>query len=368
MLYQNIIIIGTGLIGTEVIWEIARSQGIAGNHQHPSRIVGIANINNCFVLNKDVIQDNEYSEEELIHFLKHESHPRTKDSSYDDLLAYVQQAGWKFSEIVFVDVTADKRQEIADFHKNVLMWWGKLVTANKNPLSLFDMNTFRILTWDRNRYKYSVSVMAGAPGIDVLQKSYDTRNTVLAIEWCFSGTLSYLTSELENGKKLSVILSDAIKNGYTEPNPWDDLNGLDVARKILILARTAGYTVNLSDITITSFLPDAYSKYTRDTIVAAVQSIDDEWSHRMQVLDSEWKTLRFIAKMNRETDGVHISVWLEEVLKNHPLGLLKWTMNKIAITTERAGIKIFEQAGAGISVTTQGILDDLASLLEERTM
>lgn len=84
-----------------------------------------------------------------------------------------------------------------------------------------------------------------------------------------------------------MILSDAIKNGYTEPNPWDDLNGLDVARKILILARTAGYVVNLSDITIIPFLPEKYSKYTRDTIAMAVQSIDDEWNHRMKVLHSE---------------------------------------------------------------------------------
>lgn len=120
MLYQNIIIIGTGHIGSEVIREISRSQGIAGNHQHPSRIVGIVNLNNCFVLNKDSIQDDEYSEEKLLYSLKYESHPRATNGSYDDLLADVEQAGWKFSEIVFIDVTADNRQEVADLHKNVL--------------------------------------------------------------------------------------------------------------------------------------------------------------------------------------------------------------------------------------------------------
>ena len=366
--YQNVVIVWTGGIGTRVAQQISETQWLSWWHKHPTRLVGLVNSGNIIVeQNQRTIQriiDGNMTKEELKNELSQAGKKRTNSWNYDDVISELQNQWWNMSDIVIIDTTADKSSGMLEFHKSILKEGGKIATANKNPISLFGMDDFMTLTNERWAYRYSASVMAGAPWINVLQDAFDTRNRVLWIEGCFSGTLGFLSSGIEK-RKLSEVLKEAIDKGYTEPNPWDDLNGLDVARKILILARTAGFALDMEDITVESFLPKEFEKYPKEEIVWAVrEQLDTEWEERVKKLASEWKTLRYVAKLEVDTYGKPtIKVGLQEVEKNSPLGSLSGTKNKITIRTKNSGEQTFEQAGAGVNVTAQWVINDLRALL-----
>lgn len=369
--FQNIVIVGTGSVWTEVAKQISHTQWLNGNHTHPTRIVGLANSGSILAVVQtrltNLIVNKQISPEVLKEELEKHGVRRNKNrGDYDDIFDHLSDQGWNRDDIVFIDTTADKSNTMLEFHESVLKSWGKIVTANKNPLSLFSMRHFEDLAKERNSYKYSASVMAWAPGINALQDAYDTRNRVARIEGCFSGTLGFLASRAET-KPLSMALKNAIEAWYTEPNPWDDLNGLDVARKILILARTAWFPLEMKDISVEPFLPAEFSQYNKDTIVQAVkENLDKEWESRIEALLKNGKTLRYIAELTTDYYGQPtVKVGMKEVDKSSPLGSLSGTMNKITIYTENIWPQTFEQAGAGIKVTSQWIINDLKALLPE---
>jgi homoserine dehydrogenase len=371
--YQNVVVVWTGGIGTRVAQQISETQGLSGWHEHPTRLIGLVNSGNvAIVKNSSLVQmivDGGISKEALKKHLEKDGRRRDgSNGGYTDVIETLQEQWWDMSDVVIIDTTADKSENMLAFHKAVLKEGGKIATANKNPISLFTMDDFMALTNERWAYRYSASVMAWAPWINVLQDAYDTRNKVLWIEGCFSGTLWFLASGIET-RKLSEVLQDAIDNGYTEPNPWDDLNGLDVARKILILARTAGFALGMDDVIVEPFLPEEFSKYSKEEIVWAVRDqLDQKWEERVKRLASEWKTLRYVAKLDVDSYGrPTIKVGLQEVEKNSPLGSLSGTKNKISIETENIGEQTFEQAGAGVKVTAQWVINDLRALLPKTT-
>ena len=315
-----------------------------------------------------MVVDGDMTKEELKIQLQKDGIERDLSGSYQDVIELLGSQWWNIKDIVVIDTTADKSPSMLDFHKEVLENGWKIATANKNPISLFGMDDFSKLTGERESYRYSASVMAGAPWINALQDAYDTRNKVLWIEGCFSGTLGFLASGIES-RNLSVVLQEAMDKNYTEPNPWDDLNGLDVARKILILARTAGFALDMWDVTVEPFLPKEFEKYSKDEIVGAVaEQLDGEWEERIKKLQASGKTLRYVAKLEVDKYGKPmIRVWLQEVDKNSPLGSLSGTKNKITITTENIGEQTFEQAWAGTNVTAQWVINDLRALLPTTT-
>jgi homoserine dehydrogenase len=370
--FQNVVIVGTGGIGTRVAQQISATQWLNWGHKHPTRLVGLVNSGAIAIIkNSRLVQmvvEWAMTKDELKIQLQQAGLERDWSWSYHDVIELLGSQWWDIKDVVVVDTTADKSSNMLGFHKEVLENGGKIATANKNPISLFGMDDFSQLTEERWSYRYSASVMAGAPGINALQDAYDTHNDVLWIEWCFSGTLGFLSSGIES-RKLSIVLQEAMDKNYTEPNPWDDLNGLDVARKILILARTAGFALDMGDVTVEPFLPKEFEKYSKDEIVGAVaEQLDEEWEERMKKLQSSGKTLRYIAKLEVDKYGKPtIQVWLQEVDKNSPLWSLSGTKNKITITTENIGEQTFEQAWAGTNVTAQWVINDLKALLPKTT-
>lgn len=284
---------------------------------------------------------------------------------YTSIFASFKTLGLEEKDIVFIDTTADGSRENLEFHKEVLRRWGKIVTANKNPVALSSMEEFRFLTRDRHRYAYRAAVMAGGPAVNELIGAYDTKNTIHSLEWCFSGTLAYICSELEKWLSFSSIVDDAHTKKYTEPNPWDDLSGFDVAKKILILARTAGYDVTIDDITIEPFIPKEFSKFSGKEFLTMIASLDTDFSSRMTRLQKESMTLRYIASLKRDNEKSSIHVGPQEVSKMSPLGSLSGTNNKIVIETDCFTTE-FSRPGAGLENTANSIRVDLAELLKER--
>lgn len=363
---QDVFIIGaTGKVGRELVNQIIERGDIdSGRHLNPTRIVGLASSKN-FIYSPSGLslqQSRDFTENHAANAIQYSSLMEILGIANNELKNNA-------TTLVFVDVTP-LNEPMRDFHLKVIRetQYG-IVTANKNPIALSDYKTFQILTQDVKRYGYRCSVMAGAHAVPFLQELRDVNDPVLLVEGCFSGTLGYITSELEKGINFSEILRKAHANGYTEPHPRDDLSGLDVARKLIVLARTAGYSVDLKDIKLSPFIPHDFLKEDDvNKFMDKIKALDKEFSARMSNAMRNGKTLRYIAKMDARK-GIKLTVSLEEVQKQSHFGILEGTLNKLVVVTnvhpEDKPYSLQSQ-GAGLNVTAQNIRGDLLYLLPER--
>ena len=244
-----------------------------------------------------------------------------------------------------------------------------IVTANKNPVALSDYDTFQRLTQDSRRYGYRCSVMAGAEAVTFVRDGRDLNDPLYVVEGCFSGTNGYITSGLEDdGRTLSSVVKEAYDKGYTEPHPRDDLNGLDVARKLVVIARSAGLPVALKDVVVTPLIPEEY--LLEDDVgrfLGNLAKLDEGFRERMVNARSNGSVLRYVTRIDARSENPILEVSLQEVPRDSPLGGLEGAMNKIVLTTEAypKGY-VVEAPGAGLEVTALNIRRDLLDLLPER--
>lgn len=355
---QDIFILGaTGNVGSTLVSQIFNSGDTDSKmHANPTRIVGLASL-----MGKELVPGYIYSAEGLTK----EQCDLFLSGKYKRFEALVDLLKEIKNSVVFVDVTPDKN--VIGFHKKIIEETDHaIVTANKNPISLCDYDTFQMLTEDPTRYGYRCSVMAGAESISFLQDLRDVNDKPTLIQGCFSGTLGYLTSELEKGRAFSDIIKEAKEEGYTEPHPRDDLNGLDVARKLLILTRTAGYNVEMKDIKISPFIPEKY--FVEEDVQKFLEStaeLNFYFKDKIEKAEKAGNTLRYVAQM----ENGKLTVGLKEVSKQSPLGSLNGTLNKISIVSSAYPVNTpysVEAPGAGLEVTAQNIRRDLLYRLKNR--
>ena len=233
-----------------------------------------------------------------------------------------------------------------------------VVLANKEPLAA---------PWDdakqlfRNpRLRCECTVGAGLPVVATLQYLLDAGDEATAIEGCLSGTLGYLCAELERGVRYSEALWEAKARGYTEPDPRDDLSGQDVARKALILARTAGWPLEADDLTVEALYADALAGGSVDDFLAATASMDEEYSARVAEAEAAGKVLRYVARVGAGGGKVGLTA----VERESPLGALRGPANYVALHTKRYAEEPLSVAGpgAGAEVTAAGVVGDLVRL------
>ena len=367
---QDVFIIGaTGNVGKTLVSQIL-DEGDLNRQPIPTRIVGLASATNFIYspLGLDAVVATGFAKR--FYFGNGmESNPY---KSHDELLSAVGLATRDTpTQLVFVDVTPLKN-EMTNFHLEVINYTPyNIVTANKNPISLSDYSTFEMLTHDVRRYGYKCSVMAGAHAVPIVQELRDLNDVPRLIEGCFSGTLGYITSELQKGEgSFSEILAAARSEHYTEPHPRDDLSGLDVARKLIVLARTAGYRVELKDINLEPFIPNEYlAEDDISRFMSSTTRLDSHFSERMKSLKDQGKTLRYVASMDATEFPVKLGVRLSEVPLESSLGSLEGTLNKIIIVSKvhpREKPYEISSQGAGPDVTAQNIRSDLLALLPKR--
>ncbi len=362
---QYIFIIGaTGKVGSTLVRQILeKKDGDFRIRKNPTRIVGLASQRH-YLFSKDGL-----SRKECLQFIKKEAAPK-EYRSMDDILVRVKEAGYGFErKLIFVDVTA--ATTFTDFHLRVCdeEMLG-MVTANKNPLAFSDFSTFKKLTHNVRSYGYRCSVMAGAEAVSLLQDLRDVNDPPISLSGCFSGTLGFICTELEKGRKLSQIILEAKEKGYTEPHPRDDLNGLDVARKLLILARTAGYGVNMDDISVKPFIPEKYlHEDDASKFMENIRELDSEYAELSDRAKEKGHALRYVASMDIIGGNPLLKVALKEVTKDGSLGVLSGTTNKITVvstTYPREKPYTVEAPGAGLEITAQNIRRDLLNQLEGR--
>ncbi len=207
-------------------------------------------------------------------------------------------------------------------------------------------------------WRYEATVGAGLPVIQTLRDLLDTGDRVRSIEGIFSGTLAYLFNRYQKGMSFAELVREARQAGYTEPDPRDDLSGMDVARKLVILGREMGLDIDLDRVRIESLAPASLDGLDVDAFLDGLGAHDEGMAQRLAEADERGEVLRFVARL--DSDG-SAEVALKSLPGDHPFAHLALTDNVVAFTTDRYcdNPLIVQGPGAGPAVTAAGVFADL---------
>ncbi len=264
---------------------------------------------------------------------------------------------------VLIDCTAS--QEIADRYSEWLTRGIHVITPNKRahsgPMAYYTQLERR----DRDRnthFLYEATVGAGLPVINTLKDLVETGDDIHSISGIFSGTLAYLFNVFDGSRAFSRIVRDARARGYTEPDPRDDLSGMDVARKAVILARESGLDLELADIEVESLVPSVLAGASVDEFLDRLADFDAPMAARVEAAASDGQVLRYVADVN--VSQAKASVCLQGFDAEHPFANISLTDNIVRFETRRYSENplIVRGPGAGPDVTAAGIFADLLRL------
>jgi bifunctional aspartokinase / homoserine dehydrogenase 1 len=261
---------------------------------------------------------------------------------------------------ILVDLTSD---DTAPLLQEALENGFHIVLANKKPLAVPQLEFDRLMQTAKERglaLRYEATAGAGLPVLDTLAKLQEAGDRIEEIQGAFSGTLGYLMTSLEKGVRFSEAVCEAWKLGYTEPDPRDDLSGTDVARKALILARTLGRRVELSDIALESLYTPAVDHDDPARFVENLKALDDVFAEKVARAKRDGKVLRYVAKIGKRA----IRVGVEAVPTGSPIGRLQGTDNTVVIRSKRYATNplVVTGPGAGAGVTAAGVLNDIVAI------
>jgi len=258
---------------------------------------------------------------------------------------------------ILVDVTADESTPLI---RQALGAGMDVVLANKRPISgpRAESEALAALAASAGRRLLTeATVGAGLPIFDTHRKLVESGDRVLKIEGCLSGTLGFVLTEVEKGRSFSAALGRAMELGYTEPDPRDDLSGVDVGRKALILGRLLAFAGEPADVAVESLVPESMKALPRELFLSRLPDIDADWSRRAAAAKAKGATLRYVATVTKD----RISVGLRVVDRASPFYGLKGTDNQVAFTTSRyrKNPLVITGPGAGPAVTAAGVLNDM---------
>ena len=262
---------------------------------------------------------------------------------------------------VFVDCTASK--EVAEIYQPLLEHNISVIAANKIAASSSYEKYARLKETALARgvfFRYETNVGAGLPIIGTINDLRNSGDVILKIEAVLSGTLNFIFNEISADVTLSEAVRRAKEQGYSEPDPRIDLSGKDVIRKLVILAREAGYKVEKTDVEAHLFIPDEFFEGSIDECWKNLPKLDADFEARRKQLDAEGKRWRFVATF----DHGKLSVALKEVDRTHPFYNLQGSNNIVALTTERYREypMLIQGYGAGASVTAAGVFANIMSI------
>jgi aspartokinase/homoserine dehydrogenase 1 len=347
----HIFCLGTGNIGKTLFRQLlAQSPLLARNNDIEVKVMGISNSRQMYLSNEGI--DLKDWEDEL--------------NTYEekaDLAAFVQKMkAMNLPNCVFVDNTASGNP--VNYYQEILESSISVVTCNKIGNSADYAQYYAFKSAARKYgvdFHYETNVGAGLPIIRTLKDLMMSGDNIASIEAILSGTISYIFNNFKDEKRFHEIVKEAQDLGYTEPDPRDDLNGKDFMRKMLILARDAGYPLEASDVEIESMLPPACM--AAESVADFYQELQNNagyFENLKREAANSAKVLRYIGKL----ENGKVAITLQMVDENHPFYMLSGSDNIISFTTDRYKVRplVIKGPGAGAEVTAAGVFADIINV------
>ena len=346
----NLFICGTGTVGDSLIKQICgQQQKLMQERGLKLNVVGIANGHQA-LFNREGIELSNYRT-----LLDEKGGASSPQIIRDEVI------GMNIFNSVFVDCTANAY--VAELYKDFLTNNISVVAANKIAASSSYANYSELKQIARKRgvkFLFETNVGAGLPIIKTMNDLVNSGDKIQKIEAVLSGTLNFIFNEISADVPFSETIRMAKEQGYSEPDPRIDLSGKDVIRKLVILAREAGYRLEQEEVEKHLFVPDEFFDGSLDDFWKNIPSLDADFETRRKQLEEQSRRWRFVAKFENGKG----SVSLQEVDKNHPFYNLEGSNNIILLTTERYHEypMMIQGYGAGASVTAAGVFADIIGI------
>jgi aspartokinase/homoserine dehydrogenase 1 len=355
----SVLLLGKGIVGGSLLRQLAGQENtLRAQHDVHLRLVGLAGSRG------GVIDAHGLSPAAAVGQLEKALAGGTARQRVSELLPVLAQ----LPNPVMVDCTGTTGME--ELYGEAFARGINVVSSNKQPLALPRAQRDLLLATARRNYRayhYETTVGAALPVIETLKNLVRTGDKVIRIEGAFSGTLGYLCEQLVTGTPLSTAVRRARELGYTEPNPRDDLSGLDVARKALILARELGLALELEDVALEPFVPKSHlAEDDPEKFLRSLVSVDAEIAAKVADFKRRGLLLRYLARIEPEAAGPKITVAPVGVEPSHPAAALRGAEAFVAFHTERYREYplVVRGAGAGGDVTAAGVLADILRLAQ----
>ena len=343
----NLFVCGIGTVGSSLLSQLQEQHdSLMDKRRLKLNIVGIAN-SKRYIINPDGL-DIDKAEAAL----KAEGKENTSAQMCRD---FIDQ---NLYNSVFVDCTANA--DVAALYQTLLANNISVVAANKIAASAPypEYATLKQTALNKGvKFLYETNAGAGLPIIKTISDLCDSGDEILKIEAVLSGTLNFIFNKLSADITFSRAVRMAMDAGISEPDPRQDLSGKDVVRKLVILAREAGYAVNLEDVDLQPFMEPRYFEGDAEKFLSIMGELDEPFESRRRALEAEGKKLRFIAQLE---DG-KATVALRAIDKSHPFYNLEDSNNMVLLTTKRYNRypMIIQGYGAGADVTAAGVFADI---------
>lgn len=343
----NVYITGVGNVGERLIQQINQQRKYLKEHLHINlRVNGLSNSRKMY-FDEDGINLNNWKD------LLENGEPATLDGFLNQITSFNKRNS------IFIDITAN--QDVANMYAGYLKQSIAVVACNKIAASS-NFETYSLLKALARKYNvpylFETNVGAGLPIIDTLNNLIASGDKITSIQAVLSGSLNFVFNNFNGDTKFHDVVKQAQAEGYTEPDPRIDLSGVDVARKILILARESGCEMNLEDISNQSFLTQA--NLNSDSVDDFYKTLINDESHFQQLYTSAKSKgcqLKYVAEFNNG----NASVGLKEIPQGHPFYNLEGKDNIVMFYTKRYPEQpmIIKGAGAGADVTASGLFADI---------
>jgi len=347
----NVFLVGIGLIGKTLLTQIEKQNQFLKQHRGIEVVIaGIANSKKMYI-NEDGIAINNYENAIKNKGIK---------TNLQQFVAEIKHLN--LAQSIFVDCTSNA--DVVAHYEDILSASVSIVTPNKlaNSGKQTQYNKLISIAKKRNvRFLYETNVGAGLPVINTLKDLMNSGDKIINIEAILSGTLSFIFNNYVSGTSFSNIVLQAKQKGYTEPDPRDDLSGMDVARKLLILSRETGLELEIKDIAIEQILPtNCLKAKSIDEFFVALKNADSHFEKLRNEAAQKNNVLRFIASLNNGK----ATIKLMQVDSTHPFYNLSGSDNIISFTTERYHDRplVVKGPGAGAEVTAAGVFAEIISI------
>jgi aspartokinase/homoserine dehydrogenase 1 len=347
----NVFLVGpTGLIGSTLLEQILHQKDSLKSHMEME-----INVTGMINSRRSIIDRNSIDISKWQDVLDTGAEKPSLSRFVEDIIQL------NFANSVFVDCSASK--EVTTFYEKLLNKSISIVTPNKiaNTLSLDKYNELREIAKKKNaKFLYETNVGAGLPVINTLTNLLNSGDQILKIEAVLSGTLSYIFNNFKGDAKFSDIVMKAKAEGYTEPDPRDDLSGLDVARKALILSREIGVKMELNDIVVENLVPENLRELSVKEFMERITEVNSNYESLKKMAESKGEVLRYMAIIEKGS----VEIILKSVGTTHPFYNLSGSDNMIVFTTERykKNPLVIKGPGAGAEVTAAGVFAEIIAI------